>query len=43
MAILLDRGRATAAAPPDELFASDTFRRAYLGAIDGQGGAHPCG
>ena len=27
MAILLDRGRTMAAAPPAELFASDTFRR----------------
>ena len=43
MAILLDRGRATAAAPPAELFASDTFRRAYLGVIDREGGARPCG
>jgi ABC-type branched-subunit amino acid transport system ATPase component len=43
MAMLLDRGRATAAAPPAELFASDTFRRAYLGVIDREGGARPCG
>jgi ABC-type branched-subunit amino acid transport system ATPase component len=43
MAILLDRGHATAAAPPAELFASDTFRRAYLGVIDREGGARPCG
>jgi ABC-type branched-subunit amino acid transport system ATPase component len=43
MAILLDRGRTTASAPPAELFASDTFRRAYLGVIDREGGARPCG
>jgi branched-chain amino acid transport system ATP-binding protein len=40
MAILLDRGRATTEAPPAELFASAAFRSAYLGIIDGQGGAH---
>ena len=43
MAVLLDRGRTTAAAPPAELFASEAFRRAYLGIIDRQGGARPCG
>ena len=34
MAILLDRGRKTTEAPPAELFASEAFRRAYLGVID---------
>jgi branched-chain amino acid transport system ATP-binding protein len=43
MAILLDRGRKVAEAPPAELFAGDAFRRAYLGVIDGSGGPHPCG
>ena len=43
MAILLDRGRTTTAAPPAELFASAAFRSAYLGIIDRQGGAHSCG
>jgi len=43
MAVLLDRGRKVAEAPPAELFAGDAFRHAYLGAIDGSGGARPCG
>ena len=43
MAILLDRGRKVAEASPAELFAGDAFRRAYLGAMDGSGGARPCG
>ena len=43
MAILLDRGRKVAEAPPAELFAGDAFRRAYLGVMDGSGGARPCG
>jgi ABC-type branched-subunit amino acid transport system ATPase component len=34
VAILLDQGRKAAEAPPAELFASEAFRRAYLGAID---------
>ena len=37
MAILLDRGRKVAEAPPAELFAGDAFRRAYLGVMDGSG------
>jgi ABC-type branched-subunit amino acid transport system ATPase component len=43
MAILLDRGRKVAEAPPAQLFAGDAFRRAYLGVMDGSGGARPCG
>jgi branched-chain amino acid transport system ATP-binding protein len=43
MAILLDRGRKVAEAPPAELFGGDAFRRAYLGVMDGSGGARPCG
>jgi branched-chain amino acid transport system ATP-binding protein len=43
MAILLDRGRKVAEAPPAELFGGDAFRRAYLGVMDGSGGALPCG
>ena len=43
MAVLLDRGRKVAEAPPTDLFAGDAFRRAYLGAIDGSGGARRCG
>lgn len=34
VAILLDQGRKTMEAPPAELFASEAFRGAYLGAID---------
>jgi ABC-type branched-subunit amino acid transport system ATPase component len=43
MAVLLDRGRKVAEAPPAELFAGDAFRGAYLGVMDGSGGARPCG